>query len=52
MCNKVLDIISTWDKPSQWFLFALAMLCAVGLLGYLLKVVAVLVRGWPPSHEQ
>ncbi len=49
--KEFMDIISRWDHFGQGVFFLIVISAVLCSVNYMFKMLAVVVRGWPPVCE-
>ncbi len=52
MVDKVLDIIAKWDGLGQGLFLFLVLIGCLTSINFIAKMIAVVVRGWPPVEYE
>lgn len=48
--KEFFDIASKWDHFGQGLFFLIVIMSAISAFAFIFKMLAVMVRGWPPPE--
>lgn len=50
--KEFFDIISKWEPFGQGLFFVIVICSLLGSVNYIFKMLAIVIRGWPPVYEE